>query len=176
LQVFDPPYTLLGAMYYIFRVDAVAKATLNLNPKPLTTSDYFVPETHLVPTLLIMLAQCVVMSALLWFVEFGKQSLAGCKTAGANLIEGLPAAGSLEGVDGVGDGDIVDDEDVCEASVKAQADVANNALIRIVGLKKSYVAVDLRSYVRCCVRQLATAVACAVCCVLCAACCVLCAV
>jgi hypothetical protein len=137
LQVFDPPYTLLGAMYYIFRVDAVAKATLDQNPEPLTTSDYFAAETHLLPTLLIMLAQCVVMSVLLWFVEFGKQSLAGCKTAGASLVAGLPAAALLEGVDGVGDGDVVDDEDVREASAKARADVANNALIRIVGLKKS---------------------------------------
>jgi ATP-binding cassette subfamily A (ABC1) protein 5 len=136
LCVFDPPYTLLGAMYYIFRVNAVATAqnAAGANIK-LTTSSYFsneITETHLLPTLIIMIMQCIAFAGLLWVIEFGWKKVTNKKAAAESaenyqsLREEQAAAAEPE------------DDDVAAAAARVTSAEGAGALIRVVGLTKSF--------------------------------------
>ena len=123
LCVFDPPYTLLGAMYFIFRVDLANQS--QIVSKVLTTSDYFASGTHLTPTLLIMLAQCGAFAGMLWLIEFGW----------ARCCPERAPAGSDNGYE-----EDDDDDDVVKAGEVASSREGQRALIRLTGLTKSFAA------------------------------------
>lgn len=126
LCVFDPPYTLLGAMYFIFRVELANQG--QITSKVLTTADYFASGTHLTATLLIMLAQCGMFAGMLWMIEFGWQR---CCPARAP-----PGAAAAEHEDE----DDEDDDDVVKAGELASGPQGRQALIRLTGLTKSFAA------------------------------------
>jgi hypothetical protein len=66
LAVLDPGYTLLGALYFVFRVQLVAAATGSASP---VMGDYFELENNVMPTILIMLAHVVWMAAAVVLLE-----------------------------------------------------------------------------------------------------------
>ena len=116
----DPPYTLLGAYYFIFRVDTVAKATLGADP---STADYFAMDNHITPTMLIMLAEIVLMVALLWYFEFGKRQ--------CSLAKAIPVDTNAEDVS-------EEDDDVVAASSRARGPLAASEMVRLQGLRKYF--------------------------------------
>jgi ABC-type microcin C transport system duplicated ATPase subunit YejF len=71
--VVDPPYTLLGAMYYIFRMNLVA--ALSVAGEQLTTGDYFKMENHILPTLLIMIAESVLLVFVIYVLDVGVKAI-----------------------------------------------------------------------------------------------------
>lgn len=125
LCIVDPPYTLLGAMYFIFRVDLANNA--QIASKVLTTADYFAKGTHLTATLLIMLAQCGIFSGILWMIEFGWKKCCPTKAL----------AGAAADDD---DDDEEVDDDVEKAGEFANSSAGRTALIRLTGLAKSFAA------------------------------------
>ena len=62
----DPPYTLLGALYHVFRVQLAASAT---GQAAVSMGDYFVWGNDVVPTLLVMTANIVVYGVVVMFLE-----------------------------------------------------------------------------------------------------------
>ena len=138
LCIFDPPYTLLGALYYIFRLNAVAAAQKAAGiDVEVTTSSYFSDEitnTHLLPTLVIMIMQCFVFAGLLWVIEFGWKKVTNKKAATEavenyrSLREEQKAAASQE------------DDDVAAAAARVTSADGADGLIRVVGLTKSFAA------------------------------------
>eukprot|EP00048_Salpingoeca_helianthica_P024859 m.35933 g.35933 ORF g.35933 m.35933 type:complete len:1599 (-) comp9627_c1_seq2:26-4822(-) len=66
LSVLDPGYTLLGALYYVFRVQLVAAVSSGSEP---VMHDYFAVDNIVLPTLLIMLFHSVWMAAAVVFLE-----------------------------------------------------------------------------------------------------------
>jgi ABC-type transport system involved in cytochrome bd biosynthesis fused ATPase/permease subunit len=71
--VIDPPYTLLGCLYYIFRINLVA--SLSVAGTETTTSDYFIMDNHILPTLFIMVAESVILIAVIYFMDVGLKKI-----------------------------------------------------------------------------------------------------
>jgi len=67
LCVLDPPYTLLGGLYFIFRVTLVA--SMDLLGTGITTAMYFKWNNHVLPTMLIILGELFGFALLLYLIE-----------------------------------------------------------------------------------------------------------
>ena len=66
--VVDPPFTLLGSLYRIFRVQMVASAE---GVESVSAGDYWLIGNDVLPTLLIMLGFCVVFALVVLRLEGG---------------------------------------------------------------------------------------------------------
>eukprot|EP00042_Codosiga_hollandica_P054526 m.739987 g.739987 ORF g.739987 m.739987 type:complete len:1626 (-) comp58922_c0_seq2:1991-6868(-) len=85
----DMPYTLPGCLYYIFRVQLVAAASVS--PAPITSSDYFEMSNTVLPTLMIMWAQIVLLFLVIYFLDSGYKA---CHSRVSYAVQDAPANAS----------------------------------------------------------------------------------
>jgi ATP-binding cassette subfamily A (ABC1) protein 5 len=122
----DPPYTLLGALYFVFRVNLVANASLE--SASVTVGNYFTMDNNILPTLLIMWGELFLFFGLILAIERGffRQRVA------ADSGEPSTSAHSLTGKQ---DDDVQAEKARCHLN---DARGSPNALIRVDRLHKSY--------------------------------------
>lgn len=146
--VLDPPYTLLGAFYFIFRVDMVTKIEPGSDAS--AVSDYFLLDNNISQTLLIMFVQMCLFGGAVYALENGtftalKQNFYSLKRTTKAKTSYLPLSVSSES-GGVGleehemqDSDSEDiDDDVTAAKARVESSIEDDDLIAILSLKKSF--------------------------------------
>eukprot|EP00040_Diaphanoeca_grandis_P036202 m.230022 g.230022 ORF g.230022 m.230022 type:complete len:1672 (+) comp33570_c0_seq1:40-5055(+) len=126
----DPPYSLLGLFYFIFRVGLVASYTPG--GVVLTAGDFFKMENHITPTLLIMLAQIGLLTLALLYI-----AKAGTGTATHDPVDEENQEGGADAQDD----DVVAAAEALGKINAYEGDNSNRSdeyLLKILNLRKSF--------------------------------------
>lgn len=109
--VLVPPYTMLGVLYYSFRVSVVSQSSLV--GSSLTVADYWDPDNVIMPTILIMLLHLAIWPGLIYLFENWSQL--------RERFSPVPTADDDDDDEGEEDDDVVEERSRALAPVEAGA-------------------------------------------------------
>ncbi|EGD78617.1 hypothetical protein PTSG_11760 [Salpingoeca rosetta] len=132
-----PPYSLSGALYYMFRLHTIA--SFNPDHPHATAKDYWAIDNNVSPTLLIMVASIVLEVAMLYAINNRRRLSNMCfGSAISDVASDNDAAGAeLERLGIKEDDDVVHERERCVAARVATTGDAD--LLRVQRLSKTFV-------------------------------------
>eukprot|EP00043_Microstomoeca_roanoka_P002430 m.38349 g.38349 ORF g.38349 m.38349 type:complete len:1691 (-) comp11480_c1_seq1:2027-7099(-) len=133
LAVLLPPYSLIGALYYMFRLHTVASYDLT-NPHA-SVADYWAPDNNVSPTLIIMIASIGFEIALLFIINNYKQLRNRFRQKDALLDHPETEREELTNLSALG---IKEDVDVLKERERVLSAQSADDLLRVQRLRKTF--------------------------------------
>lgn len=129
-----PPYSLLGALYYIFRINLLA--SLSVSGESITTSDYFQMDNTLMPTLILIWGQTILYIFLIYFIDVGHKKLFARRATNLPSLDDNSSnvAINIDGESHTTDGE---DVDVTQERVRALSD-STRSVFKLQRLRKVF--------------------------------------